>query len=543
MARSGEGTVAEEKTDVLVIGSGAAGAAVTKRLTDLGAKVVCLEQGDWVKPDEYPSAQPDWEIALRRGPFHFSPNVRRRPEDYPVVSAGGHPPNVLMFNAVGGSTIHYTAHFPRFHPSDFRVKTLDGVADDWPISYKDLEPYYDMNDREMGVAGLEGDPANPPRATRPTPPLPLGILGETIGRGFDELGWHWWVSDNAIISGAYQGRPPCELHGKCMFGCPIGSKASTDVTYWPKALRKGAALKTWARVREITVNAEGRANGALFYDRQGNLHEQLARVIVVSCNGIGTPRLLLNSKPRSFPQGLANSSGLVGRNFMLHPFRFLEGLFEQPIDGHDGPFGIPAYSQQFYETDLKRGFVRGYMLMLERSFGPLHHAWGSFVGQPLPWGAGHHRAMRRRFPHVIRVTVLGEDLPQDANRVELDPQVRDSSGIPAPRVVYTYGENSLKMLEHARSRARQALEAAGAVEILDSGVIQPAFHLLGTARMGSEPRSSVVNAWHQAHDVRNLFIVDGSSFTTSAAVNPTSTIGALALRCADGIWERRREFT
>jgi choline dehydrogenase-like flavoprotein len=535
--------VAENKADVVVIGSGAAGAAVTKRLTDLGAKVVCLEQGDWVKPDEYPSARPDWEIALRRGPFHFSPNVRRRPEDYPVVTSGGHPPNVLMFNAVGGSTIHYTAHFPRFHPSDFRVKTLDGVADDWPISYKDLEPYYDMNDREMGVAGLAGDPANPPRVARPTPALPLGILGETIGRGFDKLGWHWWVSDNAIISSAYEGRPPCELHGKCMFGCPIGSKASTDVTYWPKALRKGAALKTWARVREITVNAEGRANGVLYYDRQGNLHEQLARVVVVSCNGIGTPRLLLNSKSRLFPQGLANSSGLVGRNFMLHPFRFLEGLFEQPIDGHDGPFGIPAYSQQFYESDLKRGFVRGYMLMLERSFGPLHHAWGSFVDQPLPWGAAHHGAMRRRFPHVIRVTVLGEDLPQDANRVELDPQVRDSSGIPAPHVVYTYSENSLQMLEHARGTARQALEAAGAVEILDSGVIQPAFHLLGTARMGSEPRSSVVNLWHQAHDVRNLFIVDGSSFTTSAAVNPTSTIGALALRGADGIWERRREFT
>ena len=161
----------------------------------------------WVKPQEYPSTRPDWETALRRGPFHFNPNVRRRPEDYPVVSTGGHPPTVLMFNAVGGSTIHYTAHFPRFHPSDFRVKSLDGVADDWPIRYEDLEPYYDMNDREMGVAGLAGDPANPPRSPRPTPPLPLGVLGETIGRGFDKLGWYWWVSDNAIISREYQGRP------------------------------------------------------------------------------------------------------------------------------------------------------------------------------------------------------------------------------------------------------------------------------------------------------------------------------------------------
>ncbi len=534
--------MADERADVLVIGSGAAGAAVAKRLADLGAKVVCLEQGDWVKPADYPSAHPDWEIQIRRGPFHFSPNIRRRPEDYPVVEAGGHPPNVLMFNAVGGSTIHWAAHFPRLHPSDFRVKSLDGVADDWPIRYEDLEPYYDQNDREMGVAGLAGDPANPPRSPRPTPPLPLGVLGETIGRGFDKLGWHWWVSDNAIISRDYDGRPACTLHGKCMFGCPIGAKASVDVTYWPKALRKGAVLKTRSRVREITVDAAGRARGALYYDRQGELHEQLARVVVVSCNGIGTPRLLLNSKSKLFPQGLANLSGVVGKNFMMHPFRTLEGLFEERMDGHDGPFGIPAFSQQFYETDLKRGFVRGYIFFLERSFGPLHYAWGGFSNHPVPWGDDHHRVMRRRFPRLIRLTVMGEDLPEETNRVELDPEVKDSSGIPAPRVSYTYSENSLKMLEHGAAMGRQALEAAGVIEILDSGVIHPAFHLMGTARMGSDPKNSVTNAWNQAHDVKNLFIVDGSSFTTSAAVNPTSTIGALALRCADGIWERRREW-
>jgi choline dehydrogenase-like flavoprotein len=535
--------MAEERADVLVIGSGAAGAAVTKRVAERGVKVVCLEQGDWVKPADYPSTSPDWEIQLHRGRFHFSPNVRQRPEDYPVVPAGGNPPNVLMFNAVGGSTIHWTGHFPRFHPSDFRVKTLDGVADDWPIRYQDLEPYYDQNDREMGVAGLAGDPANPTRSKRPTAPLPLGVLGETIGRGFDKLGWYWWVSDNAIISQDYDGRPACDLHGKCMFGCPIGSKASTDVTYWPKAIRLGAVLKTSARVREISLDGQGRARGALYYDRNGKLQEQLAKVVVVAANGIGTPRLLLNSKSKLFPQGLGNSSGLVGKNFMIHPFRFIEGIFEQRIDAHDGPFGIPAFSQQFYESDLKRGFVRGYTFLLERSFGPLHHAWGSFVNQPVPWGAEHHRAMRRRFPHVIRITVLGEDLPEASNRVELDPHAKDSNGIPAPRVSYTFSQNSLKMVDHGLAMARQALEAAGAIETLDSGVIAPAFHLLGTARMGSNPANSVVNAWHQAHDVKNLFVVDGSSFTTSAAVNPTSTIGALALRCADGIWDRRREWS
>lgn len=534
--------MADEPVDVLVIGSGPAGAAVSKRLTDHDAKVMCLEQGDWIKPDEYPSTRPDWEIALKRGPFHFNPNVRKRPEDYPVVSTGGHPPDVLMFNAVGGSSIHYTAHFPRFHPSDFQVRSLDGVADDWPIRYQDLAPYYEQNDREMGVAGLAGDPANPPREARPTPPLPLGVLGETIGRGFDKLGWYWWVSDNAIISAPWEGRPPCALHGKCMLGCPIGAKASTDVTYWPKALKKGAVLKTRARVREITVDQQGRAKGAIYYDSRGRLHEQTARVVVISCNGVGTPRLLLNSKSKLFPNGLANSSGMVGKNFMLHPFRFLEGVFDQRIDSYDGPFGIPAFSEQFYETDPSRGFVRGYSFLLERSFGPAHHAWGSFVNKPVPWGTAHHREMRRRFPHIVRVTVLGEDLPQEENRVELDPEVKDSSGIPAPRVVYTYSDNSLKMVEHGAAMARQALQAAGAKDVLDSGVIQPAFHLLGTARMGDDPKRFVVNGWHRAHDVKNLFLVDGSSFTTSAAVNPTSTIGALALRAADKIWDHRRDW-
>jgi choline dehydrogenase-like flavoprotein len=529
----------QEITDVLVIGSGAAGAALAWRLTELGAKVICLEQGGWIKPNDYPSTRPDWEVQIRRGLFHFNPNVRKRWEDYPVVCTGKHPPDVLMFNAVGGSTHHWTGHFPRFHPSDFRVRTLDGVAEDWPISYWDLERYYDINDREMGVAGVAGDPANPPRANRPTATLPLGTLGETIGRGFDKLGWYWWPSDNAIVSSNYHGRAACGLHGKCMFGCPIGAKASTDVTYWRKAVRKGAVVKPWSRVREITLDKAGRARGALYYDRQGNLHEQIAKIVVVCGNGIGTPRLLLNSRSSLFPNGLANSSGLAGKNFMLHPFRFFEGVFEAPMDGHIGPFGIPAFSQQFYETDSRRGFLRGYSFLLERSFGPLHHAWGGFVDKPVPWGAEHHRIMRQRFPHIIRITVLGEDLPEENNRVELDPDVKDSSGIPAPRVVYAYSENSLKMLEHGAARAREVLEAAGAVTVLDSGIIQPAFHLLGTARMGTDPKRSVVNPWHQAHDVKNLYIVDGSSFATSAAVNPTSTIGALAIRAADGIWNQR----
>jgi choline dehydrogenase-like flavoprotein len=525
----------QDRADVLVIGSGAAGGALGWHLTSLGARVVCLEQGDWVASDTMASTSPTYETHLIRGDWNFDPNVRGRPEDYPVSTAGKDPPGIAMFNAVGGTTIHWQAHFPRFHPSDFRVRSLDSVAADWPIRYEDLAPYYDMNDRMMGVSGLAGDPANPPRPPRPTPPISIGRLGRTLVNGFETLGWHWWVADQAITSEVYEGRPPCLLHGKCMFGCPIGAKASTDRVYWRPAIDAGAIIRTRARVREITLDANGRVTGALYYDRNGNLQEQKARVVVVCCNGIGTPRLLLNSKSNLFPDGLANSSGLVGRNFMVHPARWLGGIFEDDMDGHLGPMGVPLYSQQFYETDASRGFVRGYTLNGERTFGPLSQALG------LPWGQGHHQAMRRRFPHTVQISVLCDDLPEANNRIELDDEIVDSDGIPGARATYEYSENTQAMLSHGLDRAREVLEAAGAIEILEPQGDNMA-HLMGTARMGDDPRTSVVNAWNRAHDVPNLFVVDGSSFTTGAGVNPTSTIGALALRAAEGIWQRREDW-
>ena len=451
------------------------------------------------------------------------------------MTAGFDPRVVEMEIGVGGTT-HYSMNFPRRHPSDFRAYSQDGVAQDWPIRYEDLEPYYDMNEREMGVSGLSGDPTNPPRGPRPTPPLPGGKVGETIGRGFDKLGWYWWVTDMAAVSRAYDGRPPCEMHGKCGLGCPIRAKSTVDVTYWPKALNKGAVLRTWARVREVTVDAAGRACGALYYDRQGNLHKQLARVVVVSCNGIGTPRLLLNSKSKLFPDGLANSSGMVGRNFMLQAMTSLAGVFEERMDSEMGPL-LVAQSQQFYETDLSQGFVRGYSLTIMRPQGPLSAA------NRVPWGAEHHRIMRQQYSHTINVNLMGEDLPELNNRVELDRDVKDSFGMPAARIAYTVSDNSLKKVEHGRRMARQLLDAAGASAIFEAEFQVNVTHLMGTARMGTDPSNSVTNAWNQAHDVPNLFIVDGSSFPTSASVNPTNTIGALALRAADGIWQHRRDWS
>ena len=243
-----------EPVDVLIVGAGASGAAVAWRLAGAGIGVLCLEQGDWVDARSYPHWQPDWELH-RASDWSPEPNVRKLPQDYPVNDAGS-PIAPLMYNAVGGSTIHWSAHFPRFRPSDFRVRTLDGVADDWPLDYARLEPYFELNDRMMGVAGIVGDPGYPPKPPRQTPPIPLDTLGTTAARGFDRLGWHWWPSDSAILTRDYDGRRACINCGPCDLGCPTGAKASTDVTYWPKALALGARLETRARVREITLGPD-----------------------------------------------------------------------------------------------------------------------------------------------------------------------------------------------------------------------------------------------------------------------------------------------
>jgi choline dehydrogenase-like flavoprotein len=435
-----------------------------------------------------------------------------------------------MYNAVGGSTIHWGSHFPRFHPSDFCLKTIDGIADDWPLTYKELEPYYDQNDRARGVSGLCGDPAYPIKPDRPCPPLAIGAAGEALARGFNKLGWHWWVSDNAVSSVAYDGR-----EADC--GSCLRSMSSSDIIYWPRALRQGARLKTHARVREILVDETGRAAGALYYDAQGNLQVQKARIVVLAGNGVGTPRLLLNSRSTLFPEGLANSSGLVGKNLMHHPAGVVLGVFDEWFGADDGPRGSAMLSQEFYETDASRGFVRGYnMQVLGSGQAPLAAALGGLSGQPVGWGSDHHQEFHERFGHTIGITIMTEDLPEEHNRVTLDPHLTDAHGIPAPKIQYTVSENTGKMLDHGIKRAGEALEAAGARKLTWARLRRNAgWHLLGTARMGDDPNNSVVDRWGRAHDVPNLFIIDGSIFTTSACINPTSTIEALALRTADYI--------
>ena len=403
-----------------------------------------------------------------------------------------------------------------------------------PVTYEQLEPFFDLNDRMMGVSGLIGDTAYPAKSPRQTPPVPLGVLGETMVRGFDRLGWHWWPSDSAILTASYDGRSPCNNCGPCDIGCTRRAKASTDVTYWPKALAKGAVLKTRSRVREITVGTDGLAEGAVYYDADGRVHLQKAKVVVLACNGVRTPRLLLNSKSGQFPEGLANSSGLVGKNLMFHPYSIVTGVFDQDLGGYKGPIGCSIISQEFYETDPSRGFVRGYAFQVVRSSGPVHTALGGIGGRVVPWGEERRRVFAERFGRTITIAVIGEDLPEEHNRVTLDPVLSDAGGIPAPRVTYQMSENSLRMMDHGIGRATEALRAAGASDVLVNPLLRSAgWHLMGTARMGTGPRESVVDSRGRCHDVRNLFVIDGSIFVTAGAVNPTSTIQALALYIAD----------
>jgi len=276
----------------------------------------------------------------------------------------------------------------------------------------------------------------------------------------------------------------------------------------------------------------------VYYDPDGVEQFQAAHVVVLACNGVGTPRLLLNSASGRFPNGLANSSGLVGKHLMFHPYAQVYGFVAEATDSNRAP-PTCLWSKEFYETDQSRGFVRGYTFQFGRGVGPVAEAVASEAKGLLPWGAGHHAAFRRLNGHRLSLSAICEDLPEEHNRVTLDPVLKDSHGIPAPRIDYRIGENTARMMEHGIARAKEVLAAAEAIDIcVNSPILYGGWHLLGTARMGEDPERSVVNGWGRSHDVKNLFIVDGSLFVTSGGVNPTSTIQALALYVADQIKQR-----
>lgn len=523
--------------DVLVIGAGPSGAVVTHTAAAAGLNVMCLEQGDWVNPSDFAANHPEWELLIQHSWSH-DPNVRNLPSDYPVdVSESDMWP--VMFNAVGGSSIYYGAEWPRLVPSDFRVKTLDGVADDWPISYNDLKPYYDEVDAFIGVSGVDGDTAYPDGLEYPLPPNPLGKVGVKGAEAANKLGWHWWPGTNAIASQKFKTLEQCGRWGTCEWGCPQGAKASFDLIYMPQAQKLGAQLVTGARVRRIRTDDSGLATGAEYIDRDGAVRFQPARAVVLCANGVGTARLLLLSANDRHPNGLANSSDMVGRNLTLHPNCTALGFYEDELESWRGPAGQLIHSLQFYETDKSRGFVRGSKMHVIPTPGPLNaiEAHRQLDFEEL-WGPAIHDVARLAQKGILWAANT-EDLPEPHNRVTLSPDLVDSDGLPAPKVEYRISENTRAILKFTVERMVELHKAAGAIKIItqELWVDQPG-HLLGTARMGDDPATSVVDSYGKTHDVDNLYIADGSIFVTSGSANPTSTISALALRVGNKVVEQ-----
>lgn len=521
--------------DVLVVGSGASGAAVSWFLSKSGnLRIACMEQGKFTSILDYPTNFPDWENRSSKD-FSFRANDRKSWSDYEIDDSNS-PIKIANFNAVGGSTILFSGHFPRFHESDFKTKDIDGVGQNWPISYDNLKPYYDLNDSITGVAGLVGDPAYPNITSNLLPPIPLGKLGERVASGMNKLSWHWWPSYSAINTDHRNPRPTCINLGPCNSGCSQGAKSSADVTYWPLALRNGVNLFSSTRVHELIFDKnQERVIGVRFVTDKGETGVVNAKIIVIACNGIGTPRLLLANKTKKFPNGVGNTNGLLGRNLMLHPLAYLEGTVTEDIMSSVGPQGCCLQSQEFYESQPHKTFKRGFTIQVLRSSGPLETARKGLRTRRIQLGPDFHKQFAKYFNRTISLSMITEDLPEESNTVTITPKT-DSTGLPIPKINYKLSKNTKEILKFALAKGRELFKELDVKETIGFAPVSFAgWHLMGTARMGDDPEGSITNKFGQVHEVENLYIADSSLFVTSGAANPASTIQALALLIADQI--------
>lgn len=534
-----------EEVDFVVIGSGAAGGVIAKELSTSGFSVIVMEQGPYLRADQFGHDEIDtfFDVGLD-GSLDDHPHSFRPTADEEAVPASFRP-NIYYAKAVGGSTLHFAANYWRLRPVDFHERSLLGAIPgttfaDWPITYDELEPYYTKVDWEVGVSGEPG-PGDPYRSRGyPVPPMPIKSSGVLLRDGAERMGFTSKPAPLAILSQSHNGRAACIHCGFCWGqACEVGAKSSTLASMIPVAERTGRCeVRDRSVVTRLETNAAGRVTRVIYLDADGVEQAQLAKAVVLSANGAETPRLLFLSETSQHPDGLANSSGFVGKNLMFNYNPVSWARFSQPLNEYKSVVATRVV-MDFYEADPQRGFYGGGGIDGRSTISPLF--WATF-DNPMPgmpsWGPEFKRQLAQ-YNYTMQIVGHGTSLPQETNTIELDPDLVDAWGRPGLRMTYTDHPDDLAFAGFLQERMGEIMEAAGAEQVTAMPLYPSTVtaHLLGTCRMGNDPRSSVVDRDHRAHDVPNLFICDGSSMVTSGRGQPTMTIQALAFRAADRITE------
>jgi choline dehydrogenase-like flavoprotein len=537
-----------EVVDFAIVGSGASGSVLARELSQSGFDVVVLEQGPRLDAADFKHDELDVLFAnsLTNNPVTNPQTFRTDPwqRATPVVDF----PALMYARLVGGSSTHFTANYWRFHEIDFNERSvLGGISGtgfaDWPISYAELEPYYTKVEWEVGVSGLAGaSPFDPPRSRPyPMPPMPVKSSGVLLERGARKLGLHPFPAPMAIASQPFRGRPACVHCGFCIgYGCEVRAKSSALFTMVPEAEASGRCeVRAESYVFHVPTDKRGRVTGVAYFDRDRHERFQKARSVIIAANGAETARLLLNSASPQFPQGLANSSGLVGKYLMFNCGGDVGAVFEHELNEYKS-VQVTRIVHDFYASDPQRGFYGGGGI--DGRIGPAPASWALSSIPPRPaWGAGLKRSLKD-FRRSMIAQCHTTSLPVESNSVSIDPQLKDAWGVPAMRATYRDHPDDLAISRFLQARAREILDAAGARQswILPTVDNSVGVHLLGTCRMGNDPGGSVVDRYHRTHDVPNLFLCDGSSFVTSGRGQPTMTIQALAFRAAHHIGESAR---
>ena len=526
--------------DVIIVGSGVAGSLAATRLAAAGLKVVILEAGPRVQRAAALAQYRAALIKIPESPYPDTPYAQHPVSDNPdhyYLQDGADKFASPYLRQVGGTTWHWLGTTLRFVPDDFRLRSKFGVAIDWPLSYDDLEPWYCEAERELGVAGDPKADLNAPRSQPyPLPPIPLSYADQRTAAALAATPYSVQPTPQARNSERYDDRPPCCGSGSCIPICPVQAKydAMSHVT---KAERLGVPIVADAIVTHLEVGADGRITSLTVKRPDGSEDRATGKVIVIAAHGIETPKLLLQSRSERLPNGVANSSGLVGRYLMDHPSQLNWALAGEPLGAHRGPLST-AGIESTRAGDWRSDHAAFRIQLDNRGW-----AWPAaapdstaraLIEQGLR-GAELDRALAERTSREINFVPMVEQLPLLDNRIVPDFDRRDAIGVPRPRITYRIDEYSRKALEHGRRIAREMFKAIRATEIHEAPDIVSAGHVMGTYRMGTDAKQSVVNPDHRSHDHPNLFLLGSGVFPTGAASNPTLTIAALTLRAVSAI--------